>query len=65
MVSRPDFQTLAAHLRTVGEVVVNEYLLRLRMPPYEMTLFQDGRANVMGTADTALARSLVARYFGR
>jgi molybdopterin-synthase adenylyltransferase len=37
----------------------------LDAPPHELTLFQDGRANVTGTADTALARSLVARYFGR
>jgi molybdopterin/thiamine biosynthesis adenylyltransferase len=64
VVARPDFATLAERLRETGEVVVNDYLLRLRMPPYEMTLFQDGRANVMGTADTTLARSLVARYFG-
>jgi adenylyltransferase/sulfurtransferase len=31
---------------------------------YEMTLFPDGRAIFAGTTDTALARSLYARYVG-
>lgn len=62
--ARPDFKALAGRLREVGEVVVNDYLVRLTVPPHELTLFQDGRANVVGTADPALARSLVARYFG-
>ncbi len=62
--ARPDFAALATRLRKVGEVVVNDYLVRLKVPPHELTLFQDGRANVAGTADPALARSLVARYFG-
>jgi adenylyltransferase/sulfurtransferase len=62
--ARPDFEALAPRLRKLGDVVVNDYLLRLRISPYELTLFQDGRANVVGTADPTLARSLVARYFG-
>lgn len=63
--ARPDFQALALQLRGMGEVVVNDHLLRLRIPANELTIFRDGRVNVTGTADTALARSLVARYFGR
>ena len=63
--ARPDFAVLTEQLRGMGELVANEYLLRLKVPPHELTLFQDGRANVTGTADTVLARSLVARYFGR
>ncbi len=31
---------------------------------YEMTVFPDGRAIVKGTTDTAVARSLYARYIG-
>jgi molybdopterin-synthase adenylyltransferase len=61
----PDFASLAAQLRGVGEIVVNDHLLRLKVAPHELTLFRDGRVNVVGTSDTALARSLVARYFGR
>lgn len=61
---KPDFAALAQRLKSVGEVVVNDYLLRLKLPECDMTLFQDGRAHVQGTADPVLARSLVARYFG-
>jgi len=63
--SRPDFPALAERLRGLGELVVNEHLLRFRVAPHELTLFQDGRVNVAGTADTALARGLATRYFGR
>jgi hypothetical protein len=35
------------------------------VPPHARSLHQDGGVHVAGTADTALARSLVARYFGR
>lgn len=62
--ARPAFVEVAARLRPLGEVLLNDFLLRFRTPPYELTLFQDGRATVKGTGDTALARSLVARYFG-
>lgn len=42
----------------------NEFLLRFRVPPYELTVFTDGRAIVKGTKDPAIARSLYARYIG-
>ncbi len=47
-----------------GQVRHNEFLLRFRVPPYEMTVFADGRAIVKGTRDPAVARSLYARYVG-
>jgi molybdopterin-synthase adenylyltransferase len=46
------------------DVRYNEFLLRLRVPPYELTVFADGRAIVKGTRDAAVARSLYARYIG-
>jgi molybdopterin/thiamine biosynthesis adenylyltransferase len=46
------------------EVRHNEFLLRFRVPPYEMTVFADGRAIIKGTQDPAVARSLYARYIG-
>jgi adenylyltransferase/sulfurtransferase len=49
---------------TVAEVRENGFLLRFRVPPYEMTIFADGRAIVKGTRDTSIARSLYARYIG-
>ena len=42
----------------------NDFLLRFRIPPYEVTVFADGRAVFKGTTDPAVARSLYARYIG-
>lgn len=42
----------------------NEFLLRVSIPPYELTVFTDGRAIIKGTKDPAVARSLYARYIG-
>jgi adenylyltransferase/sulfurtransferase len=49
---------------TVADVRHNEFLLRFRVPPYEMTVFADGRAILKGTKDPAVARTLYARYIG-
>jgi len=46
------------------QVCSNDFLLRFRVAPYEMTVFADGRAIVKGTQDPAVARSLYARYIG-
>ena len=54
----------AARLAPLGEVRANEYALRFIAPPYELTVFPDGRAIVKGTADTGVARSLYTRYIG-
>jgi len=48
----------------VSDVRHNEFLLRFRVPPYEVTVFADGRAILKGTKDPAVARSLYARYIG-
>jgi molybdopterin-synthase adenylyltransferase len=45
-----------------GDVRSNDFLLRCRIPPYELTVFADGRAIVKGTQDPTVARSLYARY---
>jgi molybdopterin-synthase adenylyltransferase len=49
---------------TVSDVRQNGFLLRFRVPPYEMTVFNDGRAILKGTKDPAVARSLYAKYIG-
>jgi molybdopterin-synthase adenylyltransferase len=46
------------------EVRNNDFLLRFRVPPYELTVFADGRAIIKGTKDPAVARSLYARFLG-
>jgi len=61
---RIDLSELAERLRSAGEVSVNSYLLRLRAGDYEVTVFPDARAIIRGTDDTAMARSLYARYVG-
>ena len=48
----------------VKDVRQNDFLIRFRIAPYEMTVFADGRAILKGTKDPAVARSLYARYLG-
>jgi adenylyltransferase/sulfurtransferase len=59
-----DLDLLARRLGAAGRVVATEYMVRLAVPPHELTVFADGRAIVKGTADAAQARSVVARYLG-
>jgi molybdopterin-synthase adenylyltransferase len=61
-----DLGELGRRLATAAtaEVRNNDFLLRFRVPPYEMTVFADGRAVIKGTQDPAIARSLYARYIG-
>ena len=49
---------------SAAEVRNNDFLLRFRVAPYELTVFADGRAIIKGTKDPAVARSLYARYVG-
>ena len=55
---------LAERLRPVGQVSVNEYLVKFTIDQYELTIFPDARAIVKGTDDAAVARSLYAKYVG-
>ncbi len=60
-----DLTALALRLRpAVEDVRQNDFLIRFRVTPYEMTVFADGRAIFKGTKDPAVARSLYARYLG-
>lgn len=59
-----DLDRLRATLEPLGTVRANAYALRFACDPYEMTIFTDGRAIIKGTEDTAVARSLYARYIG-
>lgn len=49
---------------TIAGVRQNGFLLRFLIPPYEMTVFADGRAILKGTKDPSIARSLYAKYIG-
>jgi adenylyltransferase/sulfurtransferase len=59
-----DLGALAERLRPAGEVASNEFLLRLRVDGYEVTVFPDARAIIKGTDDPAVARTIYARYVG-
>ena len=59
-----DFAEVSDRLKPHGTVRHNDFVLKFCHEPYEMTLFPDGRAIIKGTTDTAVARSLYARYVG-
>src|SRR5438445_8382490 len=59
-----DFGEMSKRLTPHGAVRHNDFVLKFWHEPYEMTLFPDGRAIIKGTSDTAVARSLYARYVG-
>ncbi len=59
-----DFVEMDRRLQPHGTVRHNDFVLKFWHDPYEMTLFPDGRAIIKGTTDTAVARSLYARYVG-
>jgi adenylyltransferase/sulfurtransferase len=63
--ARPiNFAELTSRLTPHGQVRHNDFVLKFWREPYEMTLFPDGRAIIKGTTDTAIARSLYARFVG-
>jgi molybdopterin/thiamine biosynthesis adenylyltransferase len=59
-----NFAELSGKLSPHGTVRHNDFVLKFFRDPYEMTLFPDGRAIIKGTTDTAVARSLYARFVG-
>ncbi|MGI8669737.1 MAG: ThiF family adenylyltransferase [Aridibacter sp.] len=59
-----DLSNLAEKLNNLGEIKLNEYLLRLKVEDYELTVFKDARAIIKGTDDISVARSVYAKYIG-
>ncbi|HSO74884.1 MAG TPA: thiazole biosynthesis adenylyltransferase ThiF, partial [Blastocatellia bacterium] len=59
-----DFAELAQRLSKAGEVHFNDFLLRVRVEDYDITVFRDARSIIRGTTDPAVARGLYARYIG-
>jgi molybdopterin-synthase adenylyltransferase len=55
---------LSKSLGVAGDVQVNDFLLKCSAPPYEITLFKDGRAIVRGTEEGSLARSVYSKLIG-
>lgn len=59
-----DLAEMERRLSVFGPVQSNEFLVRCSSPPYEMTLFRDGRAILKGTEEASVARSVYARMVG-
>lgn len=59
-----DLPLFAGKLKALGEIKQNEYLVRLNVENYELTVFRDARAIIRGTDDISVARSIYARYVG-
>lgn len=59
-----DLELFAKRLKPLGEIKQNEYLMRLNVENYEITVFRDARAIIRGTDDVSEARALYARYVG-
>ncbi len=60
--SAVDLPALAARLRGLGTVAVNEYLVTLEADGHVISVFGDGRGLVQGTGDPAAARAIFMRY---
>ena len=59
-----DFAELSKSIAAFGTVQFNDFLLKCSSPPYELTLFRDGRAIVKGTEEAGLARSVYSKMVG-
>lgn len=61
-----DLAGIAEKLRPIASAPVqhNPFMLRVRIEPYELTLFADGRGIIKGTDDPEKGRSLYAKYLG-
>jgi len=58
------FDELEKKLRNVGEVENRKIILRCKIQNYELNIFKNGRAIIMGTNDKKIAKSLYAKYIG-
>jgi len=59
-----NFPELSKSIPASGAVQFNDFLLKCSAPPYEVTLFRDGRAIIKGTEEAALARSVYSKLIG-
>lgn len=62
--ARISLDELAEKLDGVGQLTSNQFLLRLKVEGYELTIFPDARAIISGTDDVTTARAIYAKYVG-
>ncbi len=59
-----DLSAMGKNLELYGPVRSNDFLLKCTNPPYELTLFRDGRAIIKGTEEASVARSVYSKMVG-
>jgi adenylyltransferase/sulfurtransferase len=59
-----NFEELSKSIAAFGAVQFNDFLLKCSSPPFELTLFKDGRAIVKGTEEAGTARSVYSKMVG-
>jgi adenylyltransferase/sulfurtransferase len=59
-----DLREFAERFSETQLILFNEYLMKLSLGEFELTLFKNGRAMVKGTDDPSVARSLYSRFIG-
>lgn len=59
-----DLDAFARRFDGIASPLLNAYLVRVVVDGHEITVFDDGRAFVRGTADPVEARSIYARWVG-
>lgn len=59
-----EIEALANHLRNVGKVKVNAYLLSVEYQEFRIIFFQDGRALIHGTNSKDIARNIYYQLVG-
>ena len=59
-----DLEAMGENLKVYGPVLANDFLIKCANPPYELTLFRDGRAIVRGTEQASVARSVYSKMVG-
>jgi adenylyltransferase/sulfurtransferase len=59
-----NFDELSKSIAAFGTVQFNDFLLKCSSPPYELTVFKDGRAIVKGTEEAGTARSVYSKMVG-
>ena len=59
-----DLDELASRLKKLGEVKLNQFMLRFSAQEITITVFKDSRAIISGTNDPAVARKIYTQYLG-
>ena len=59
-----DLAELGSRLEKLGEVKLNQFMLRFHADDVTITVFKDSRAIISGTDDPAVARKIYTQYLG-